>query len=90
MHVLKVWPEFYEVIKSHDKTFEVRKNDRDFKPGDGVMLLEYFPAEDRYSGREIRATVGYFMGGGKMGVEEGYCVIGLSGVHEVYPQTLNR
>ncbi|WP_158117244.1 DUF3850 domain-containing protein [Vibrio cincinnatiensis] len=39
-HQLKIKPEYLEAIIRGDKTFEIRKNDRDFKIGDQVMLIE--------------------------------------------------
>ncbi|EMK6918792.1 DUF3850 domain-containing protein [Vibrio cholerae] len=39
-HQLKIKSEYLEAIIRGDKTFEIRKNDRDFKVGDRVMLIE--------------------------------------------------
>ena len=32
-HVLKSWPEFYSPIADGTRTFDLRKNDRNFKVG---------------------------------------------------------
>ena len=40
-HDLKIWPQYYCHVKNGNKTFEVRKNDRGFQPGDTVVLREY-------------------------------------------------
>ena len=45
-HELKVWPEFYKALENKTKQFEVRKNDRDFKVGDNLILLEFEPCEN--------------------------------------------
>jgi len=37
-HFLKTWAEYFEAVKSGNKTFEVRVNDRDFKVGDILVL----------------------------------------------------
>lgn len=42
-HDLKIWPQYYCRIIDGSKTFEVRKNDRGFQPGDTVVLKEYDP-----------------------------------------------
>jgi len=42
-HELKVWSEFYDKIASKLKQFEIRKNDRDFKVGDTLILREFIP-----------------------------------------------
>ena len=44
-HELKVWSEFYDKISSKSKQFEVRKNDRDFKVGDTLILREFIPCD---------------------------------------------
>lgn len=43
-HELKIWPQYFCRVKDGSKTFEVRKNDRGFQPGDFVKLREYDPA----------------------------------------------
>lgn len=40
-HELKIAPKYYSEIISRVKTFEIRKNDRDFKVGDEVKLKEW-------------------------------------------------
>lgn len=41
IHELKIKPQYYEDIKIGIKTFEIRKNDREFKLGDILILNEY-------------------------------------------------
>ncbi|WP_273857055.1 DUF3850 domain-containing protein [Photobacterium sp. GSS17] len=38
LHDLKIKTEYLKAILDGDKTFEIRKNDRDFKVGDRVRL----------------------------------------------------
>jgi hypothetical protein len=40
-HELKIWPEFFKFVEGGTKTFEVRKNDRNFLAGDLVVLKEW-------------------------------------------------
>jgi len=42
-HTLKIWPRYFDRVISGEKTFEVRKNDRDFQNGDTIRLREYDP-----------------------------------------------
>lgn len=77
-HELKTWPEYFESILSGDKTFEVRKNDRDFKVGDIISLKEWNPATGIYTGRESQRRISYILTGGQFGIEERYVVMGLS------------
>jgi len=41
IHELKINPEFFDAVASGIKTFEVRKNDRPFRIGDTLVLLEF-------------------------------------------------
>src|SRR5688572_23934316 len=77
IHELKTWNEFLPLISTGKKTFEVRKNDRDFKPGDTLKLLGYEPRNDKYSGDQITVEVTYVLQGGQFGIEEGHCVMGI-------------
>lgn len=55
----KTWPEFFEKILSGEKRFEVRLADFDCKKGDVVVLEEWDPATQEYTGRRITKIVGY-------------------------------
>jgi uncharacterized protein YqfB (UPF0267 family) len=44
-HELKCHPKFMQRIASGEKTFEIRKNDRDYQVGDRLILREYDPEE---------------------------------------------
>lgn len=57
IHALKTWPRFFELVISGRKTFEVRRDDRDFKPGDTLLLQEWEDMQQSYTGREVRACV---------------------------------
>lgn len=41
MHELKIRPYFFEEILAGSKAFEIRKNDRDYKINDLVLLREF-------------------------------------------------
>lgn len=41
IHHLKVLTKYYNDLKNGNKTFEIRKNDRDFRTGDILVLSEY-------------------------------------------------
>jgi len=42
-HELKTWPEFFEQTRSGRKKFELRRNDRDFRVEDELLLKEFDP-----------------------------------------------
>ena len=75
-HELKVWGSFFEALLDGTKNFEVRHNDRDFKPGDYLLLREW--VENEYTGRELIKCVTYVLKGGIFGVEAGYVVLALA------------
>lgn len=73
-HELKVWIEFFCPLYHGRKTFEIRKNDRDFEVGDTLILKEYDPQASVYVGGEVIAEVTYvtdFM------QAQGYVVLGI-------------
>ncbi len=61
-HYLKIWPEFFDAVESGRKTFELRKNDRQFVVNDQLVLREWDPATEDYTGRETLRTVTYLLG----------------------------
>lgn len=75
-HSLKTWPGFFSAIKSGVKTFEVRKNDRDFRAGDTLRLRLYDPVEAAFGDEpDIIKTVSYVMEGGSFGLHSAYVVL---------------
>lgn len=77
IHHLKTWPEYYGEVHRLNKRFEVRKNDRDFKVGDTLILEEWNPQTESYTGREFECKVTYILHGGQFGIESGYVVMSL-------------
>lgn len=45
IHALKTLPEYFEAVWENKKTFELRKNDRDFKVGDYLAFNEWLVEE---------------------------------------------
>lgn len=58
-HHLKTWPECFEAIIEGRKSFEVRINDRGFKEGDYLLLLEFTLHNQNFTGRRIKAKITY-------------------------------
>lgn len=75
IHELKTWPRPFDAMKRGEKTFEFRKNDRNFQVGDVLMLNEYDPGTEKYTGEGLRRTVTYILFGGIYGLPEGYVVM---------------
>lgn len=74
-HDLKSTPEHFLPVLEGLKTFEIRKNDRDFQPGDSVTLREYDPQTNTYSGATLSGIIGYV---DDYEQKEGYVVFGLT------------
>ena len=57
-HHLKSWPQFFKPIREGTRTHELRRNDRSFTIGDVLVLHEFDPATQCYSGEqcEVRIT----------------------------------
>lgn len=77
-HELKIWPDCFEAILFGGKNFELRRNDRDFKPRDSADLREWDPATQEYTGRAVRITIGYILyGSGTQGLADGWCIFAI-------------
>jgi hypothetical protein len=84
-HLLKTVHPYFKFVWDRVKKFELRKNDRDFKTGDILILQEYDPINEQYMSREIHLKVDYILHGGKFGLKDGYCIMQC---HEVQRQVL--
>lgn len=59
VHELKIWPTYFDAILRGDKTHEIRNADRGFRVGDTLRLNEFYPGDERFSGRSIDVEVSY-------------------------------
>lgn len=57
----KIPPDFYELVNSNKKNFELRLNDFEIKEGDTIILEEWDPKTKEYTGRTIEREVGYVL-----------------------------
>lgn len=60
-HDIKCWPMYFDAIRTGRKTFEVRLNDRNYHEGDTVLLREYDPEQQAFTGRTLLTQVGYLL-----------------------------
>ena len=58
-HKLKILPVYFKSVVDGTKTFEVRKNDRNFKSGDIVILQEY--ENNDYTGFSVWGHIGFIL-----------------------------
>lgn len=80
-HELKTWPEYFKAISMGHKMFELRRNDRGFKPGDILLLAEYDPSLKSYTGQTLKRKVDYVLEGEGVelfGLQPGFCIMSIS------------
>jgi hypothetical protein len=77
-HVLKIEPMYFIAVCAGSKRYELRKDDRDFKIGDVLVLSEY--ANGYYSGRYVCREINSILRNcEKYGLMKGYVILGLKG-----------
>lgn len=74
VHELKLAQMFFTDVASGKKRFELRKNDRGFKVGDGLRLKEYTNGQE--TGKYIDADVVYMLENWT-GLKDDYCILGI-------------
>lgn len=79
VHNLKIWTQFFTDVKSGAKPFEVRKNDRDYEVGDTLILDEFDPNTEKYTGAWIPKLVTYKLDDPRF-VKEGFVILGLQDI----------
>jgi ParB-like chromosome segregation protein Spo0J len=73
-HEIKIATSYYDDVASGKKSFELRKNDRDYKEGDSLKMLEF--KDGKYMGNTIDADIVYMLED-YTGLAEGYCILGI-------------
>lgn len=78
-HALKTWPEYFQAVVKGEKTFEIRRNDRPFKVGDKLLLQEWDPKSETYTGNEEIVDVVYMLSGdpNKFGLFADFVAMGI-------------
>lgn len=76
LHEMKLLSQYYEAVRDGNKTFELRKDDRNVKVGDELLLREW--TGEYYTGRQVRVEVTYVLRNcPQYGLMDGYCIIGI-------------
>ena len=55
----KIWPEYFQKILEGVKTYDLRLADFECEPGDILVLQEWDPQKEEYTGRVIEKKVTY-------------------------------
>lgn len=74
IHEIKIAAMYYEDVVSGKKSFELRKNDRGYKQGDKLIMLEF--KDGKHTGRIVNADIVYMLED-YTGLVEGYCILGI-------------
>lgn len=83
-HDLKTWPDYWLAVEAGVKNFEIRRNDRNFQAGDHLLLREWDPQGEEYTGRFVRRRVNFVLRNAmQFGVCDGFVVLGLGEVSDV-------
>lgn len=72
VHRIRLGTLFFEDVCSNIKSFELRKNDRGYKVGDILEMMEF--NDGRNTGRMVRKLVTYILED-YTGLEDGYCIM---------------
>jgi len=53
----KIWPKYFDLVKSSKKKFELRLADFKIREGDTLILEEWNPKKKEYTGKRIKKKV---------------------------------
>jgi hypothetical protein len=62
VHDVRSWSHLFQEMQAGRKKHDLRKNDRDYKVGDLLMLHEYDNINGRYTGRKLALNITYITG----------------------------
>ena len=63
----KIWPEYFGLVESGKKKFELRLADFDIAEGDTLVLEEWDPETQQYTGRKIEKKASFVL---KFGLDD--------------------
>ena len=72
VHQIRLAKSYFDDVSNGIKTFELRKNDREYKKGDILEMMEF--ADGKNTGRMVRVLVTYILED-YTGIEDGYCIM---------------
>lgn len=74
VHQIRLSSQYFDDVCSGKKSFEFRKNDRNYKVGDILEMTEF--KDGKNTGRTVRVIVTYFLNG-FTGMEDDYCIMAI-------------
>ena len=88
IHELKTWTSFFDAVLDGTKTFEVRRNDRGFKVGDRLDLMEFSPESNSYTGRHCHRFISYILDANPFLDMKDMVILGIKTELQPMPSTL--
>lgn len=79
VHQIRLAKSYFDDVANGIKTFELRKNDRGYKKGDILEMMEF--ADGKNTGRMVRVLVTYILED-YTGIEDGYCIMATTLLNE--------
>lgn len=79
VHQIRLAKSYFDDVANGIKTFELRKNDRGYKKGDILEMMEF--ADGKNTGRTVRVLVTYILED-YTGIEDGYCIMATTLLNE--------
>jgi hypothetical protein len=76
-HDIKCIQPFFNYCCSGKKTFDLRKNDRNFKEGDTLILREFDEKTCYHTGRMKAFDITFVLNDEFEGIEKGYCIMSI-------------
>lgn len=77
-HELKLLAEFFLEVMVGVKSFELRKDDREYAVGDTLIMREYIAEDEHFTGRVVKKRIVYILRNcEEYGLMPGYCILGL-------------
>ena len=76
-HELKIHPKYYKEVLLGLKKTEVRKNDRNYQENDLLILNEFDPKNEKYTGGQVKRKVDFIIKD-VPGLEPNYVILQIS------------
>jgi ParB family chromosome partitioning protein len=80
IHKIRLASMYYDDVCSGRKNFELRRNDRNYKVGDILEMMEF--KDGKNTGRIVSVLVTYLLEN-YTGIEDGYCIMGTRVIKEI-------
>lgn len=77
LHELKIKEEYFNAILRGDKTFELRKNDRDYQVGDLIHFMRINGLEYFGRSKDVYQITYVLKDSQEYGLNKDYCIFGI-------------